>query len=321
MYRKRILSLLLAASCITGIYARSAFYNGDEYSLTAVFAEEVDAGDPVFVRLTVFFKEEQDEVFTLDASMEGFSKTDQKIAGKAPLYTLQSSRSQISVFGGFPVSTYIKHGAYILSIEYSVSGGKRMKIELPFVIRETDFIKETIVLDDANTEIKTDMSEERLGQILALQKLLAEKNYSSVFAHSAFSLPVNSLRRTSFFGDRRTYEYTNGKTESSLHYGIDFGVSENTAVTACARGKVVMAEYRISTGWTVVIEHLPGLYSLYYHLNSLNTDSNTIVERSQIIGYSGSTGLSTGPHLHWEIRLSGEAVNPDFFTGRFSQFF
>ena len=64
----------------------------------------------------------------------------------------------------------------------------------------------------------------------------------------------------------------------------------------------------------MVIEHMPGLYSLYYHLDSMNVKVGDMVKAGDMVGLSGSTGLATGPHLHWEVRLNGEAVNPDFFT-------
>jgi len=77
-----------------------------------------------------------------------------------------------------------------------------------------------------------------------------------------------------------------------------------------------MAENRISTGFTVVIEHLPGVYSLYYHLDALLAGEGETVRTGSLIGRSGNTGLATGPHLHWEFRVNGEAADPDWFTGR-----
>ena len=79
-----------------------------------------------------------------------------------------------------------------------------------------------------------------------------------------------------------------------------------------------MAETRITTGWSTVIEHLPGLYSLYYHQSKVNVKVGDIVKKGDLIGYSGATGLATGPHLHWEMRLNMEAVSPDFFLGDFT---
>jgi len=93
-------------------------------------------------------------------------------------------------------------------------------------------------------------------------------------------------------------------------------VPTGTEVRACAAGKVVLARNRIVTGNSVVIEHLPGLYSLYYHMDSINVPEGIIVEASYPLGMSGSTGLATGPHLHWEIRVSTESADPDAFLAR-----
>ena len=79
-----------------------------------------------------------------------------------------------------------------------------------------------------------------------------------------------------------------------------------------------MAENRITTGYSIVIEHLPGLYSLYYHLSEMKVQEGDYVKQGQLIGKSGSTGLATGPHLHWEIRLNGTAVRPEFFVRNFT---
>ena len=79
-----------------------------------------------------------------------------------------------------------------------------------------------------------------------------------------------------------------------------------------------MAEDRISTGYSVVIEHLPGLYSLYYHLSELLVKEGDMIKQGELIGKSGATGLATGPHLHWEMRLNGASVRPEFFLSNFT---
>jgi murein DD-endopeptidase MepM/ murein hydrolase activator NlpD len=74
-----------------------------------------------------------------------------------------------------------------------------------------------------------------------------------------------------------------------------------------------MACERITTGNTIVLEHLPGVYSLYFHLDQIFVEEGDWVEQKQEIGLVGNTGLSTAAHLHWEIRVNGVAVNPDSF--------
>ncbi|HOX48796.1 MAG TPA: M23 family metallopeptidase, partial [Spirochaetales bacterium] len=102
-----------------------------------------------------------------------------------------------------------------------------------------------------------------------------------------------------------------GGSESSRHLGVDFAVVKGTPVRAAARGRVVFAAERIVTGTTVVIEHLPGLYSIYMHLSSASVAAGRLVERGEVVALSGNSGLSTGPHLHWELRALGRSVDPE----------
>jgi murein DD-endopeptidase MepM/ murein hydrolase activator NlpD len=76
-----------------------------------------------------------------------------------------------------------------------------------------------------------------------------------------------------------------------------------------------MAEDRIVTGLTVVIEHLPGVYTIYMHLSRMAVSVGDLVERSATIGLLGATGLATGPHLHWELRVLGVASDPEAWIG------
>ena len=88
---------------------------------------------------------------------------------------------------------------------------------------------------------------------------------------------------------------------------------EGTSVYASGSGRGVFAKDRIITGKTVIIEHLPGVYGIYFHLNTIAVVRGDYVDKGQFIGTVGSTGLSTGNHLHWEIRVGGVAVDPNIF--------
>jgi murein DD-endopeptidase MepM/ murein hydrolase activator NlpD len=102
-----------------------------------------------------------------------------------------------------------------------------------------------------------------------------------------------------------------GSTDTAIHAGIDYGVPTGTLVAACARGKVTLSKFRIATGYSIVIEHLPAVFSAYFHLSEVSVSAGDIVNIGDIIGKSGATGLATGPHLHWEIRVAGENTDPD----------
>lgn len=186
----------------------------------------------------------------------------------------------------------------------------------PFEIIEKLFPSETVELNAQNTAIKQDSSPARKEQIKNLDDILFSHDDSAQRFDGPFVAPVSSTRRTSQFWHNRTYRYSNGKKELSIHYGIDFGVPKGTPVIAAGAGRVAMAENRVSTGLTVVIEHAPGIFSLYYHLSELLVSEGQSVATGDLIARSGSTGLSTGPHLHWEMRVNGTAVSPDWFVGR-----
>ncbi len=186
----------------------------------------------------------------------------------------------------------------------------------PLLIGGRDFVFERIPLDDGNSRLRTAEDPKKTAEAVELWKLLGRTDPDALFSFDPLRAPVDSVRRTSTFGDRRVYAYADGEEGTSVHAGIDFGVPTGTPVCAAARGKVVFARPRIVTGNSIVVEHLPGVYSLYYHLSRIDAAEGSVVEAGQQIGLSGSTGLSTGPHLHWELRVSGTAADPDAMTAR-----
>lgn len=94
------------------------------------------------------------------------------------------------------------------------------------------------------------------------------------------------------------------------HYGIDFNGSRGDPISAAASGVVLSAGWMSGYGNTVVISHGDGFTTLYAHQDELLVSSGDTVSGGDVIGRVGSTGWSTGPHLHWEIRIDGVAVNP-----------
>jgi len=228
---------------------------------------------------------------------------------------------QISKAPFFPVSGFnaavlaipstIYPGSAVLRLEYE----NGIIVEIPFTIADRAFNSETIELNPVLTGIRTDPSPQRTNEANLLWTILSTVG-NEVYHTGAFIPPVTSTRRTSHFGDRRVFKYSDGNSDTSIHAGVDYGVPTGTRVNACGAGKVILARPRIVTGNSVVLEHAPGIYSLYYHLSTIEVQEGTIVNAGDLIGLSGSTGLSTGPHLHWELRVNTENTDPDAFVAR-----
>jgi murein DD-endopeptidase MepM/ murein hydrolase activator NlpD len=187
--------------------------------------------------------------------------------------------------------------------------------ELPFTIENREFRSETIPLNQVNTDLRTQPDPQKTAESEHLWTILSRAG-TEIYSFGPFTAPATSSRRTSAYGSRRVYEYADGKSDTTIHFGVDIGVPTGTEVRACGQGKVVLARERIVTGNTIVLEHMPGLYSLYYHMDSIAVSEGSVIEAETLLGESGSTGLATGPHLHWEIRVSGENADPDVFLSR-----
>jgi murein DD-endopeptidase MepM/ murein hydrolase activator NlpD len=95
-----------------------------------------------------------------------------------------------------------------------------------------------------------------------------------------------------------------------MHEGIDIGVAEGTPVQAAAAGVVIYAGWMSGYGNLVVIDHGNGLSTAYAHNSSLVVGVGRSVAGGEVVSYSGNTGNSTGPHVHFEVRVNGAAVDP-----------
>ena len=121
-----------------------------------------------------------------------------------------------------------------------------------------------------------------------------------------FSLPTKVTRVSSLFG-YRVHPITKVRTK---HMGVDIPGDLNTPVYASRKGKVIFAGYSGGYGNLVIVRHDKGYTTYYGHLNKITTKAGANVGQGTMIGRMGSTGNSTGSHLHFEVRRNGEALNP-----------
>jgi murein DD-endopeptidase MepM/ murein hydrolase activator NlpD len=139
---------------------------------------------------------------------------------------------------------------------------------------------------------------------------LAETAYSAPFAQPTVSvpsrMPLEGASLTSGYG-MRTHPVLGGRRQ---HAGIDLAAPTGTPVYATADGVVGRADWYSSYGLYIAIEHGAAMQTRYAHLSRLAVAAGDNVKKGDLIGYVGSTGRSTGPHLHYEVRIDGQAVNP-----------
>lgn len=208
----------------------------------------------------------------------------------------------------FGIDSTLAPGPYTLRAR-SESGDTLLSRNLTVV--ERSFRTEEIPLNGALSSLRRDADPQKVEETRTLSELILSRDPDALYNPGSLAWPMpEDTRRTSFFGDRRTYLYSGGERASSIHVGLDLAAPVGTPVYSSGAGIVRMARSRIVTGETVVIEHLPGVYSLYYHLDEISVEEGADIEMGAMIGTVGSTGLATGPHLHWEIRVAGVPVSP-----------
>lgn len=322
----------------TGI--QELFVDKGNFGFTVTYKKSNVPGEVFFLRMLVESKK-QGKKIDINAKAELFNRPTETVKEtdsesdesekskeikpvcKSDFYYLdpfkKNHKNVAELLTGLPMWTWDKDCSDAsIKITYTINGEEENYFEIPVVIEPKDYPKETIKLNSALSDLISKPDPEKKEQSKQLNEILATIDPKGVYDTKPFIRPMGGKRITSEFGQTRTFVYSNGKKAPSYHCGLDFGIPEGTQVVACAGGKVVMARWRIVTGYSVIIEHLPGLYSIYYHLSELKCSEGDIVKQGDLIALSGCTGLSTGPHLHWEIRLNSVCVNPDFFMSNYA---
>ena len=181
--------------------------------------------------------------------------------------------------------------------------------------------EKTKELEDTKSKINTNQAElkklkeeekKQEAEILAIERaILARGNSKRILSGGLIWPCPDSKRITSGFGNRKSPT----KGGSTYHQGIDIGAPTGTTVLAAAAGEVVISKYSYSGGNYIMIDHGSGIFTVYMHLSKRSVDVGKEVSQGQKIGEVGSTGYSTGPHLHFGIRKNGNYVNPLTFVG------
>jgi len=212
----------------------------------------------------------------------------------SPLATRQSSlKDEQKVIAKQIETLFLNEFLKIMFEQTSFGQDRTVSTYLPFI---TSHIAES--LSESGRGIG-------IGEFLSNPQPLISNSKNLIPDSLKLTLPVDG-KITSGFGLR--YDPINGKLRH--HNGIDIAVSEGAQIKAAAPGTVVFSGFSAGYGNTVIIEHKNGLSTLYAHNSSNLVKPGDVVDKNSIIALSGSTGRSTGPHLHFEVRKDGTPIDP-----------
>jgi hypothetical protein len=200
---------------------------------------------------------------------------------------------------------FAQPGSVPLKVAYTDAYGRTKTDDFDITVHRGDFASCYIVLaPHVGSKLDPETIERESAQV---NEAVAVYTPDQLWEPGPFRRPVEGGYVTSPFGERR--EFSTGGSES--HIGTDFGgLPEGTPVYAAARGRVVFAREFVIRGNFVCIDHGRGLFTLYNHMSALTVTEGQTVEAGQQIGAIGQSGVATGPHLHFEVRLATWAVDP-----------
>jgi hypothetical protein len=154
-------------------------------------------------------------------------------------------------------------------------------------------------------KINRDLRKQNNAAITAL----AAKTRPEMMWREAFA-PMANAAIESRFADFRTYYYQGKEIDRQVHLGFDLASLQRAAVEASNRGTVIFASYLGIYGNCVIIDHGLGIQSLYAHMSTMDVKEGDTVEKGQVLGRTGATGLAGGDHLHYTLLVNGVSVNP-----------
>ena len=170
-----------------------------------------------------------------------------------------------------------------------------------------------VALQAAIDQLSADV-ESRSDEMAVLESRLLEKRVRDRLLPT--SMPVKDAALGSTFG----YRADPIAGLRAMHEGLDFTADVGTPVVAAAAGVVLSAGYHPDFGNVIDIDHGDGLTSRYAHLSRIDAVPGSLVKRGELIGALGTTGRSTGPHLHFEVRMFGVAQDPALFLRQGEEF-
>ena len=194
-------------------------------------------------------------------------------------------------------------GSHQLRVDFTLASGTRGSLTHDITVVASTWTADSVTVPAAIAAVLLD------PKLQARELAVLAEVYGRVtpekFWEPGWTLPTGGPVTTRF-GEERSY---NGGPSSGHHFGTDIAPPEGTPVAVTNNGRVVLARQLQLRGNMVVVDHGGGLYSGYAHLKSLNVAEGEQLLAGDTVGHVGSSGLSTGAHLHWEIAAGGILID------------
>ena len=242
----------------------------------------------------------QGKTFSIHLVTESYVSLSGTFLGYPVQIVTQNATQHYALFG---VHAFTAAGVYPLVLTATREDGTQSTLTLRVQVVEGDYSAETISLNTEQQDLLNPQVTEPEWELFArvMSSFTARRYFDGVMG-----LP-SSGAISSPFGTRRTY---NGGELRTFHSGTDFAAPPGSPVVAPAAGVVAMARELPVRGNAIAIDHGWGVVTAYFHLSAINVAVGDEVAAGQVIGAVGSTGRSTGPHLHWEMWVGGVQVDP-----------
>jgi len=262
-----------------------------EHGRMPTFPRVTTSPAPVAQGQTVFVEVIADAELDLSGTLLG---QDLSFVGEGERYWALAGVNALTAAGGYPL---------VLEATEAESGDL-LAMKVMFTVAKAGFGTYNVVVPESRQGLlSADLAEaERIRVNAVFAGVSAIQLWSGTFG-----LPLEGeIRVTAPFGQRRSY---NGGPVASYHAGQDLGADKGVPVLAPMTGIVVLADALDVRGNAVILDHGLRVFSGFWHLSRIDVTEGQTVHRGEVIGLVGNSGLSTGPHLHWEMRVLGVPVD------------
>lgn len=277
--------------------------------LSFVHPQRGGAGEPIKVTHQARSLQPGEVVLLKVTSLRSLSRLQAAAFGREfPAFSAGDDRDWIGLVG---IDLDTKPGRYTVKLHGTDTSGEPVAADDTLAVISKKFPTRELTVDEKFVS----PPEEALARIKKESEKVQAIFGTTTAQHywdGPFRVPVPGPA-ISEFGKRSIY---NGQSRSP-HTGTDFRGATGTPIRAPNAGRVVLAAALYYSGNTIIIDHGLGLYSYFGHMSAFEVPEGAMVKTGDIVGKVGATGLVTGPHLHWSVRLVGTRVDPMSLLGVF----